>query len=67
MPYILENTTKIVSNYCKLEKQAKSCFQTSLRLENFLLRQKLRGKFLLKLNICAIVTVISAIDLINPH
>lgn len=49
MTYILKNTIKIISNYCKLEKQTKRRFQTKLRLENCLLWQKLQERFLLKL------------------
>lgn len=36
MPYILENDTKIISNFFKLEKQAKNRVQTKIILENSL-------------------------------
>ena len=56
MLYILENESKIISNFSRLEKQRKYCFQTKSLLENYLFVQKLQGKLLLKLtmatNLC---------------
>ena len=43
MPYILENPTKTISNFYKLDEHTKKRFPTKLSLENNFFVQKLKG------------------------